>query len=269
MDFFEQLNEHMGSLNPNERKLFEFTVRNMGEVSHMSIREFANSTYVSTTTVLRFVRKLGFDGYRDFIISLRSSSNGEEGTESRLPRVLWKKTYSHEYLKNIVETVRVISQGSIDEFVNSIGPTTRIWCMGMGLDEEVARYAAHMFGSIGVATSRPYRDYERKAAVSQFAEGDIALLFSRSGEDDSVIEFAEQIASRLNPPIATVTQSANNTLQSIGNIDFYVFGEDISVGGEDLSSRASMMVIVDLLSYGLIRRISGETAEASSDNKEL
>lgn len=255
MGFYDQVNDNVTKLNRGERKLFEFAMHNAREVSSMSIREFAERTYVSTTTVLRFVRKLGFDGYRDFTQSMMRELASEGDGEPRLPGVMWKKSYSQEYLKNIIESVRVVSQGEIDRLINSIGPNTHIWCVGVGLDQDVAHYAYHVLTVLGYQVSCPMSDFERRAAVAQFAPGDVAMLFSLTGEDREVVEFAERVAHKGHPAIATVTQSANNTLQSIGNIDFYVFGESISFNEENLSSRVSILVMVDLITYGLMRSL--------------
>lgn len=251
MDFFDQVNKHVRELNASERKIFEYVVRNIDEVKTMQIRMLAAECFVSTTTIMRFARKLGFSGYREFSESLRFASHAAE--QSELPPVLWKQSYSEEYLKNVIESVRVLTADKIEQFKAALSPDVRICCFGVGLDQEVAHFAYHLLTSLGYRASCPVNQFETKAAIDRFRDGDVALLVSMSGEDLEVVEFVERVQARHKPVIATITHSANNTLQSLSTIDFYVFAEHIVFNSEELSSRVSMMAIIELLSYHLMR----------------
>ena len=251
MDFFEQVNKHVRELNTSERKIFEYVVRNIDEVKDMQIRTLAARCFVSTTTIMRFTRKLGFSGYREFSEAMRLSRHASQQAE--LPSVLWKQSYSEEYLKNVIESVRVLTPAKVERFKQALSPDSRLYCFGTGLDQELARFAYHLFTSLGYRASCPLERFEAKAAVDRFRPHDVALLISMTGEDAEAVELAERIRARHDAVIATITQSANNTLQSLSSIDFYVFAERIVYGGEDLSSRVSMMALVELLAYSLMK----------------
>ena len=49
-----------------EKEIAEYITKNHREIVNMSIQELANNTYTSTTTIIRFCKKLGFNGYREF-----------------------------------------------------------------------------------------------------------------------------------------------------------------------------------------------------------
>lgn len=252
MDFFEQTSDHLTKLNENERKLFEYIVRNIHKVQEMQIRVLAGNCYVSTTTIVRLTKKLGFEGYREFTESIRATCQSLNQTE--LPEVLWKRSYSEEYLKNIIESVRVISQEKIDQFRHLVEKRPALYFYGTGLDREAAHYAYRLFTSMGYYTYCPVEDYEVQAAVSQLKDGDTLLLFSLSGEDKEVIQVVEQARLICKPVIVTITQSANNMLQSMGDLDFYVFTDHVKYKKLDLSSRISMIAIAELLTYSLLTK---------------
>lgn len=50
-------NEQISSYNDLEMSLFNYIMQNMDKVTYMRIRELADATHVSTTTVLRFCKK--------------------------------------------------------------------------------------------------------------------------------------------------------------------------------------------------------------------
>lgn len=250
MDFFEQANEHVRELNANERKIFEYVVRNVDRVQEMQIRTLAAECFVSTTTIMRFAKKLGFSGYREFSDALRVASH--TAARSQLPSVMKRQTYSEEYLKNIIESVRVLTDGKVELFRAALAGDPRIFCFGAGLDGEVARYAYHLLASMGYRASCPADAFERKAAIARMEDGDVLYLFSLSGEDEETLDLVERAQLHCKPAIVTVTQSANNTLQSLSNVDLYVFADKITVRDEDLSSRSSMFALVELLAHGLL-----------------
>lgn len=251
MDFFEQANSHVRDLNDNERKIFKYVVRNIERVQDMQIRALAAECFVSTTTIMRFAKKLGFSGYREFIDALRLANHAT--AQSKLPSVLKRQAYGEEYLKNIIESVRVVSEGKVETFRAALSTDPRIYCYGTGLDAEVARYAYHLLADLGYRAACPIEDFERHLALRRMDDGDVLFLFSLTGEDPETLDFVERAQLSCTPAIVTVTQSANNTLQSLSNVDLYVFADAITVFGTNVSSRASMIAIVELLAHGLIR----------------
>jgi RpiR family glv operon transcriptional regulator len=252
MDFFEQSNPHIPELNINDKRIFEYVVKNIHAVKDMTVRTVAGNCYVSTTTIIRFVKKLGFDGYRHFCDSLNQTCAMLEKTD--IPDVVWRREYSEEYLKNIIESVRVISQQKLDSFKSAVQKNRNIFFVGSGLNREVTHYAYRIFTMLGFITYHPVEDYEIKSMLNTIRDQDMLFVFSLSGEDKEVIEIIESASLKCSPVIASVTWSGNNTIQNLSDIDFYVFADRMTYNGLDLTSRISMLAIVELLTYSLISR---------------
>jgi len=105
-DFFQATQETIRDLNKTDRGLFDHVVKNMSDVSQMSIQKLAKAMFVSTTTIFRFTQKLGFAGYTDFINSLLVTVHSRP--DATIPSAILRQDYSEEYLKNAMETVRVM-----------------------------------------------------------------------------------------------------------------------------------------------------------------
>ena len=69
--------EMICSLNDLELEVYKYVVRNADKVCYMRIREFADAAHVSTSTILRFCKKAGCDGYAEFKIRLPASGTGK------------------------------------------------------------------------------------------------------------------------------------------------------------------------------------------------
>ena len=57
---------HYGELRPSEKKVADYILEHMEELRTLSIDRLAVLCQVSQPTVMRTIRALGYDGYRDF-----------------------------------------------------------------------------------------------------------------------------------------------------------------------------------------------------------
>ena len=63
--------EMVKSFNQLEMDVYNYIVQNEDKVIYMKVRELADAVHVSTTTVLRFCKKAGCEGYSEFRLKLR------------------------------------------------------------------------------------------------------------------------------------------------------------------------------------------------------
>lgn len=61
----------IASLNNLEMMVYHYVIKNRDKVMYMTIRELAEAAGVSTTTVLRFCRKLQCEGYSEFRVRFK------------------------------------------------------------------------------------------------------------------------------------------------------------------------------------------------------
>ena len=250
MDFFEQTNAHVAELNENERKIFDYIVRNIHSVKEMQIRTLAANCYVSTTTIIRLAKKLGFAGYRELIDSIRATCHSLNQTD--LPEVFWKRTYSEEYLKNIIESVRVVTQDQLGQFVQYLKGEPVIHFLGCGLSCTVAQYGFQLFSAMGYHASLPMSSFDRKSALLKLKDGDIIFAYSFTGKETAIIEFIEQASLKCKPSIVSITRAGNNIIQNMSDLNFYVFSDQVIYNDLDITSRVSMIAVTEMLAYAMV-----------------
>ena len=61
----------VANLNGLEMQVYNYVIKNRDKVMYMTIRELADAVGVSTTTVLRFCRKLNCEGYSEFRVRFK------------------------------------------------------------------------------------------------------------------------------------------------------------------------------------------------------
>src|SRR6184192_3926631 len=81
-DILVRLRQAVPGLRPGERRIAEAALADPAAVSHLSISELAGRNATSTTTVARFCRSVGFDGYKTFRLALARAAADENGRRS-------------------------------------------------------------------------------------------------------------------------------------------------------------------------------------------
>lgn len=254
MDFFKSTSGRAAGLSEMERELFNYTARNLHLVKDMSIRTFANTNFVSTSTVLRYVRKLGFHGWSDFVEAVKETE--EESRRIIVPDIIQKQNYRDSCLKNIIEAVKVITDEKLERFDQIMNRYPKIYILGMGLSEEVGLYLYRILKVIGYDAEFPRTNYEINSVVRRIKREDVLMVLSYSGDNADIIGQIEKIFSVSTPTIISITRADNNIIQNMSDLNFYVFADEVSYDGMDVTSRCGMIAILETLLYKRITKAS-------------
>jgi RpiR family glv operon transcriptional regulator len=246
-DFFEVTSGALQRLNQTERALFDYVVKNMDHVKDLSIQRFASERYLSSTTIFRFAQKLGFKGYSDFIHSLLVTEHRNH--TSAVPSVLRNKVYADEYLKNVMEAIRVMPAEKVAQVLEMLAGAPNVFILCDANAFELGRYCEKLFLAIGRRTYFPEADYQVKAAADHIIDGDLLVVLSYTGEDPTLIKTVERLYLEAHPFLLSITHADNNTIQNMSDVNFYIFADEITINGIDLTSHLAMLMILELLVY--------------------
>ena len=250
VDFFEATQETIRTLNQTERNLYEYVVKNMEQVRKMSIRQFAEEKFLSTTTIFRFAQKLGFSGYADFTDSLLITTHSKQDTI--IPNVVMGQGYSEEYLKNAMEAVRVMSTKQAEKIVTLLTGKPNIYILTDDNTHTIGQYCERLFIGLDFHAYFPETECQKWNLVNRISSQDMIVALSYSGQDAMMINFIEKVFLTERPHLLSITRSNNNSLESLSDTNFYVFANEILVSGIDLTSSVTMLIIVELLIYEYI-----------------
>lgn len=256
MDFFDITSKHIQMLNNNEKELYNFIIHNMEDVKKATIRELAAKCYVSPTTIIRFLRKIGFSGYSDFIAILKYTD--VDLVENHNPFVVSQDKYQIEYLKNIYESVRVLDKQKVERIMQLLEGKPRIVVMARGLNKSVGHYFEYLFSGLGFEVIFPEDHYFRKMLLNGIRNTDLVFFFSYGGEDMELIEDLEHMNVKSKATIISITSANNNSVQNLSDINLYVFADYIQYRSVDMTSRISMIGIIELIAYRYMERLTKE-----------
>ena len=246
-DFYERTSQTSRNLTPNERQLYDFVIKNMHDVSFMTIREFASAHFVSATTIHRFAKKLGFPGFSDMSSCLKITVHSQQ--YAAMPGTKMGCEYREEYLKNSIEAVRVMSAEQVKIITTLLQKKPSVYILTDHNTHAIGQYCERLFIGLGFHAYFPEAEYQRQNLVNRIHSQDMILALSYTGQDNELLDFIQKVFLHERPHLLSITRADNNPLENLSDTNFYVFADHIQVQRMDLTSSVAMLMIVELLIY--------------------
>ncbi len=226
--------EIIQSLNDLELLLYRYIMKNAEKVVYMRIRELSDEAHVSTTTILRFCKKVDCEGYSEFKVKLKMHIQKNE--ENKIS----------DDTSIISDFFRKLDNSELDRKLNVvcdfIKEARNVIFIGTGTSGILCKYAARYFSSIGrfaMYIDDPYfpRNYK-------MYEESVIIAISVSGETPTVIDHISNL-KREHSTVISITNSENCTIAKISdlNISYYVQREKIGIS--DITTQIPVLYIIE------------------------
>lgn len=277
----EEVLERLGQMTPAERRVARALLATYPSAGLESLPHLAESAKVTGPTVLRFVRKVGFDGYPDFQRSLRQEVQARsEGLSSLYgTRVAGSNgdvaAQSHEaFVRALDATFGAASlAGELDDVVALIADTKRkSWFAGGRFSNLTATYLALQLRMLRpgcmIVDQEPTRRVED---ATEIARRDVVCVFDYRRYQADTVWIAEHAAGRgaevivfTDPWLSPAAEHASHVL--ISHADS-VSPFDSLLGAFALTEVIAARVAVALGERGLIRVKELESMHEGTDGR--
>jgi len=251
MDLFTT--QHLKSLNDLEMEIYRYVQKNMAKIDKMKIRDLANELYCSTTTILRFCRKLDCNGYTEFKLKLKMMASGEKvdlAPQNGEDAVL-------QYFKNISPKLDL----EIEEAANLVYQANRIILMGMGTSGIMAKFGARYLSNMGKLVH--YVDDPFYPVPDEFYKDFMIIIISTSGETREMIDKIHKFKT-LNATTIAITNSATSTMAKLSDfsLSYYVPIENRSdnISIHDVTTQVPVIYLIERLGKAVSKLIQEEQA---------
>ncbi|MCZ0702487.1 DNA-binding MurR/RpiR family transcriptional regulator [Natronobacillus azotifigens] len=230
-------NKQIATFSDLEHSLYNYIFKNIEKVIHMRIRDLATATHVSTTTILRFCKKLDCDGFSEFKIKLKmymeeqsdpnSLIRGEKGLTEFLERTL-SEDFQHK--------ITVIAK--------AIAKAKRVIFIGIGSSGILAEYGSRYFSGL-----RKFALYIKDPFLpihEQYLEDSVTIVLSVSGNTSAILSQVNQFKQE-GSEIISITNNADSPLAKIAdyNLSYYVSTEFL--GNTNLTTQIPVVYLLEHL----------------------
>ncbi|EOU9529667.1 MurR/RpiR family transcriptional regulator [Cronobacter dublinensis] len=236
----------VASLNNLEMMVYNFVVKNRDKVMYMTIRELADAAGVSTTTVLRFCRKLNCGGYSEFRVRFKLYLEQNEPQQANFGA------------SEIISFFRSVNNDEFDalleEAVDIILESERIIFVGAGTSGALAKYGARFFSNVGKFSN--HIDDPYFPVTNDMAKNALAIVLSVSGETEEILRFASQFSLH-RCKVLSVTSHENSSLAKLAdfNLSWHVPQTRIA-GVYDITTQIPVIYILETLGRKLAKKLA-------------
>lgn len=208
-------NEVIATFNELEMLLYNYITQNKEKVVYMRIRDLADETHVSTSTIMRFCRKLNCEGFSEFKVKLKLLID-----EKNEPSI---KSSQHVLAEFFERTQNEKFTSKLEEAADVIARADSVIFIGIGSSGILAEYGARYFSSLG-----KFSMYIKDPFMPIHANlnNSITIALSVSGEGNYTISHIHQLKEK-GSKIISITNNRQSTIAKLAdvNISYYVSEE--------------------------------------------
>ena len=220
MKLEEVINENKQNLTSTDMIIWKYILNHRNSIRRISIHELAKECCVSSTTIVRFAQKLGFDGFSDLKSSLKHEESVEEINSQDIYESL-EKFYS--------KTLSNLMRRNYDNASHLIHEANRIFIFASGyVQSNVVQELKRLFLYDSVLIYDIGGRDEFYSILKGANKDDLFIIVSLSGESHLVTEFSLQLELK-GIPLISITRLHENTLASRSTENLYVFSEQFRV----------------------------------------
>ncbi|XJZ26724.1 MurR/RpiR family transcriptional regulator [Bacillota bacterium Lsc_1132] len=209
-------NEVIATFNDLEISLYDYISKNSDKVIYMRIRDLAKETHISTSTILRFCRKLNCEGFSEFKVKLKLFIDREEDLRLRS---------TQDNLSEFLErALKGNLEANIKKAAEVIAESNNVIFIGIGSSGILAEYGARYLSSLGKFSL--YIKDPHFPIHAKYLENSATIALSVSGENRFTITHLNQLKQE-GSNIISITNSQQCTIAKISdiNISYYVTEE--------------------------------------------
>ena len=172
----------LSSLSNIDMTIYRYVTQNSDKVVYMRVRDIAQNAHVSSSSVMRFIHKIGFNSFPEFKAYLKNDALQHKPKNTKF-------TYINEnnFPKDIETRLMIVA--------NAVFQSDNITTVGMGDSAFLAEYAARRIAYLGVNTTAVTDPFYPLHAKLENTTNNIIFCFSVSGETTELIELINEFVN--------------------------------------------------------------------------
>jgi RpiR family carbohydrate utilization transcriptional regulator len=242
-----EINQSLTRLSRAEKQVAEWVLAHPRTVAESTLAEVARAAGTSEPSVIRFCRRMGLSGFRDFTLRLTEALSrpdtlvhrdvgAGDSTADAAVKVL------EAAIRSLAELRGQLSRLPFDPVVRQMVHARQFVFAGLGASGHVASDASHKFFRLGI----PCSALTDTPTIRQFAaiagSGDVLFLVSKNGTSDVLCD-AAAVAENNSALVVAITDPGSRLAQASA----YTFACDAQEDTNIYTPRSSRLVHLAVL----------------------
>ena len=258
-------------MGPAERKIADYILADTQGIISCSVSELAQKCGCGDATVVRFSRRLGFDGFQ----ALKIGIAGEIGSTSSVGSEIKKDDSCFDIFKKRINdismslnmTESVLDSDNLEKAAQLIMKARRIAVFGLGNSAAIAMDAAHKFLRLGLDAQSCTDNHMQAIIASHLDRQSVAIGISHSGSSKDIVD-ALRLSKIGGATTICLTNFGSSPIIDASDIALFTMSEETKHSIFGMSSRISQLTIFDAI-YTYIVIHSDKAAVQAIYNTEV
>jgi len=268
----QRIQSVLPELPPSEQRVSLYVLKRPRKVVQSSITELARECEVSESTVVRFCKRLGLDGYKEFRIAVAQELGAvapelitaDQDTASEI-KLLAQRVLSNN-IRAIEATLAAMDFDAVNRAIDALSHARRVDFYGAGPSSVVAIDAYIKFMRIGLCSSFNSNAHLQVISAAALTDEDVAVGISYSGSTKDTVE-ALTIARNSGATTIAITNFPDMPISEVADIVICSNADEAFFHGGAMASRTAQLAVIDLVFAGTIDRRSEESAKQLEKTK--
>ena len=261
-----------------EKEIAEYILENMNEILKMTSAELAKRAGVGQSSVIKFIKKIGFNKYGDFKIQLSKELENEK--IYKIKETIHSQIYVDDSLENIAtKTLNEITKalektiGNIDyryfeTVIELIKKSKKILIIGSGMSSIVARDLEMKFIKINIEAVHYESSHMQLMRLATMDSKDLVIAISHRGETEDVIDVIKK-AKKKNINVLSITSIGKNTVSDLSDYNLKIISDENIFRSSAISSRMAQLILNDIIFLRLTQEDYEKAKNYIEESREL
>lgn len=277
---FTQIRHKYNTLSGSQKVIADYILNDKEKSALITISKLAEKCNVSETTVMRFIKKLGYHSFQVFKIEMAHEFSEIYHTQKSVNALKIEDGYQGISPDDDIETTNgkviqsaasaindlysLVKPAAIEAAVNLFLKADNILFYGSGGSSVIALDGYHKFMRLGLNVSNDQNSHFMLIKSALRTSSDVFVLISHTGESREVLEIAAS-AKQQGSQIIGITSYINSSLSKISDITLFSSTNQLNYYTDAMISRILQLIILDMIFVSVSLRL-GNTGKKSIDN---
>nr|WP_272509141.1 MurR/RpiR family transcriptional regulator [Clostridium ganghwense] len=239
------------AMHEGEKRIADFILKQSENIINMTVAQISREIGVADSSIVRFCKKLGFNGFTQLKINL--AKNIQKSEESILqdinkkdsPYIIASKVFDSS-IKALKDSSDMLDERELDKAVNALISAKRIEFYGVGTSATIAMDAYYRFMRIGLPAYAAIDSHISKVSANMLDKDCVAVGISHTGRTKETINTLK-IAKDKGAKVICCTSFLDSPITDIADIKLITSTVETKFMKEAVVSRIAQIVLLDSL----------------------
>ncbi len=254
------------SLSRTEQKIADYIKSEPETVVYATLTYLAEKAGAGDTSVLRLCRKLGFQGYQEFKLSLAqelvhrvTSEDGDVHEDDSLATIASKITSENKsFLEN---TLALLDTQEMQKAIDAMQRAGKIYFIGVGSSAYTAEDAKYRFMRLGFNTECITDSHVMAMAATLMRPNDVLFAVSTSGSTKDVVDTVRS-AKENGAFFVCLTSHAKSPITQYADAVLLSYTKENPLEGGAFKSKITQIHVLDILTTATSMQCKEQTNRA-------